>query len=78
MWLLGASPMHCLVGFGLSHPCGPRGLPRKFGRGLLDIEELHDLECHALPGSGACSAMFTSCPPPGPPGIEWWCCGGKL
>eukprot|EP01012_Entosiphon_sulcatum_P037729 TRINITY_DN4857_c0_g1_i1.p1 TRINITY_DN4857_c0_g1~~TRINITY_DN4857_c0_g1_i1.p1 ORF type:complete len:600 (-),score=89.25 TRINITY_DN4857_c0_g1_i1:15-1718(-) len=30
------------------------------GRGLMDLEELHKLECHALPGIGTCSAMFTA------------------
>lgn len=33
----------------------------KFGKGLLDIEELSHLECEGLPGIGSCSAMFTSC-----------------
>ena len=32
-----------------------------YGHGLLDVEELHRLECAALPGSGSCSAMFTAC-----------------
>mmetsp|Transcript_96066 Transcript_96066/g.151304 ORF Transcript_96066/g.151304 Transcript_96066/m.151304 type:complete len:592 (-) Transcript_96066:67-1842(-) len=32
-----------------------------YGRGIIDMEELHGLECKALPGSGTCSAMFTAC-----------------
>ena len=32
-----------------------------FAAGTLDVEELHQLECHALPGAGTCSAMFTAC-----------------
>ena len=32
-----------------------------FGHGLIDVEELHRLECTSLPGSGSCSAMFTAC-----------------
>ena len=28
--------------------------------GLIDVEELYKIECHALPGSGTCSAMFTA------------------
>ena len=28
--------------------------------GLLDIEELHRMECAAAPGSGGCAAMFTA------------------
>mmetsp|Transcript_87240 Transcript_87240/g.247340 ORF Transcript_87240/g.247340 Transcript_87240/m.247340 type:complete len:602 (-) Transcript_87240:87-1892(-) len=31
------------------------------GQGLMDLEELHRIECAALPGSGTCSAMFTAC-----------------
>jgi dihydroxy-acid dehydratase len=33
----------------------------KYGSGLIDIEELHKIECTALPVSGACCGMFTSC-----------------
>lgn len=29
--------------------------------GVIDVEELHKIECTALPGSGTCSAMFTAC-----------------
>lgn len=32
-----------------------------YGRGLIDLEELHRAECRGLPGSGSCSAMFTAC-----------------
>lgn len=32
-----------------------------YGHGLIDVEELHRLECTSLPGSGSCSAMFTAC-----------------
>ena len=31
-----------------------------YGAGLIDIEELQAVECHALPGSGACGGMFTA------------------
>lgn len=31
-----------------------------FGAGTMDIEELHNVECCALPGSGACGGMFTA------------------
>ena len=31
-----------------------------YGHGLIDVEELHRLECTSLPGSGSCSAMFTA------------------
>lgn len=32
-----------------------------YGNGLIDMEELHRIECASLPGSGTCSAMFTAC-----------------
>lgn len=32
-----------------------------YGNGMIDMEELHRIECSALPGSGSCSAMFTAC-----------------
>eukprot|EP00933_Yihiella_yeosuensis_P035558 TRINITY_DN29134_c0_g1_i1.p1 TRINITY_DN29134_c0_g1~~TRINITY_DN29134_c0_g1_i1.p1 ORF type:complete len:599 (-),score=128.98 TRINITY_DN29134_c0_g1_i1:203-1999(-) len=32
-----------------------------YGKGIIDMEELHRVECTALPGSGSCSAMFTAC-----------------
>lgn len=32
-----------------------------YGNGIIDMEELHRIECTALPGSGTCSAMFTAC-----------------
>jgi len=32
-----------------------------YGAGLIDLEELHKIECASLPGSGTCSAMFTAC-----------------
>ncbi|CAK9046878.1 Dihydroxy-acid dehydratase (DAD) [Durusdinium trenchii] len=35
-----------------------------YGQGLIDLEELHRAECHGLPGSGSCSAMFTACTMP--------------
>jgi dihydroxy-acid dehydratase len=31
-----------------------------YGAGVIDIEELHTIECHALPGSGSCGGMFTA------------------
>jgi dihydroxy-acid dehydratase len=31
-----------------------------YGTGQIDIEDLHTVECVALPGSGCCSAMFTA------------------
>ncbi|KAL5475442.1 hypothetical protein EMCRGX_G025259 [Ephydatia muelleri] len=31
-----------------------------YGAGIMDIEELHSVECCALPGSGACGGMFTA------------------
>ena len=30
------------------------------GAGLMDIEELHTIECAAMPGAGACGGMFTA------------------
>ena len=27
----------------------------------MDIEDFYKFECESLPGSGSCSAMFTSC-----------------
>lgn len=32
-----------------------------YGKGMIDMEELHTVECHSLPGSGTCAAMFTAC-----------------
>mmetsp|Transcript_52506 Transcript_52506/g.97218 ORF Transcript_52506/g.97218 Transcript_52506/m.97218 type:complete len:589 (-) Transcript_52506:89-1855(-) len=32
-----------------------------YGQGMIDVEELHKIECAGLPGSGTCSAMFTAC-----------------
>ncbi|CAE8623771.1 unnamed protein product [Polarella glacialis] len=32
-----------------------------YGQKVIDMEELHRVECAALPGSGSCSAMFTAC-----------------
>jgi dihydroxy-acid dehydratase len=32
-----------------------------YGAGLMDIEELYQMECVSLPGVGSCSAMFTAC-----------------
>mmetsp|Transcript_143399 Transcript_143399/g.458401 ORF Transcript_143399/g.458401 Transcript_143399/m.458401 type:complete len:603 (-) Transcript_143399:222-2030(-) len=32
-----------------------------YGKGIIDMEELHTIECAGLPGSGSCSAMFTAC-----------------
>ena len=29
-----------------------------YGAGLMDIEELHKIECHAIPGSGACGKYY--------------------
>jgi dihydroxy-acid dehydratase len=31
-----------------------------FSAGLIDLEELHRIECDALPRSGTCSGMFTA------------------
>ena len=33
-----------------------------YGAGLIDIEELHHIECSALPGSGSCG-QYISQPP---------------
>ena len=30
------------------------------GAGLMDIEDLHTIECEAMPGAGACGGMFTA------------------
>lgn len=30
-----------------------------YGAGLVDIEELHHIECSALPGSGSCGQYIT-------------------
>jgi dihydroxy-acid dehydratase len=55
----------------LEHDCG--GEPRRldggavaeaigsYGTQLIDLEELHRIECAAAPGSGSCAAMFTAC-----------------
>ena len=32
-----------------------------YGAGIMDVEDLHKIECNSLPNSGACSAMFTAC-----------------
>jgi len=32
-----------------------------YGAGLIDLEDLYQLECASLPNSGSCSAMFTAC-----------------
>lgn len=32
-----------------------------YGSGLIDLEELHRIECLSLVSSGTCSAMFTAC-----------------
>lgn len=58
-----------LPGLGPDCGSGPQALdPGKvmeaigaYGRGMIDMEELHRIECTALPGSGSCSAMFTAC-----------------
>lgn len=31
-----------------------------FSTGLMDIEDLKDIECHSIPGAGACGGMFTA------------------
>ncbi|XP_065181071.1 dihydroxy-acid dehydratase 2-like [Sycon ciliatum] len=31
-----------------------------YGAGIMDIEELHKIECGSLPGSGACGGMYTA------------------
>lgn len=31
-----------------------------YSAGLMDIEDLKDIECHAIPGPGACGGMFTA------------------
>eukprot|EP00439_Symbiodinium_sp_Y106_P052650 s1136_g7.t1 len=36
-----------------------------YGKGMIDMEELHTVECNSLPGSGTCAAMFTACTMPG-------------
>eukprot|EP00912_Choanoflagellata_sp_UC4_P000943 UC4_evm2s580 len=30
------------------------------GAGTMDIEDLHEIECNAMPGAGACGGMFTA------------------
>ena len=42
-----------------STPLCPQAIG-SYGAGLIDIEELQAVECHALPGSGACGGMFTA------------------
>jgi len=32
----------------------------QFHKGLIDREELHEIECHACPGPGACGGMYTA------------------
>ena len=44
-------------------PCPP-SLPQaigSYGAGLIDIEELHQIECCALPGSGSCGVCVSVC-----------------
>ncbi|XP_068760130.1 dihydroxy-acid dehydratase 2-like isoform X2 [Montipora capricornis] len=31
-----------------------------YSKGLMDIEDLKDVECHAIPGAGTCGGMFTA------------------
>ncbi|XP_022802755.1 uncharacterized protein LOC111340217 [Stylophora pistillata] len=31
-----------------------------YSTGLMDIEDLKDMECHAIPGAGTCGGMFTA------------------
>lgn len=32
----------------------------KFNQGLIDQEELHQIECHVCPGAGSCGGMYTA------------------
>jgi len=60
-----ALPGHCP---GCTNTYGGTGLDAKdvmeaigaYGRGMITKEDLHQLECVALPGPGTCSAMFTA------------------
>ena len=47
--------MQCNVGVASLQAIG------SFGAGTMDIEELHSVECCALPGSGACGRWGKGC-----------------
>ncbi|RBW69480.1 dihydroxy-acid dehydratase [Bacillus taeanensis] len=32
----------------------------QYNKGLIDKEELHEIECHACPGAGSCGGMYTA------------------
>ncbi|XP_074609045.1 dihydroxy-acid dehydratase 2-like isoform X3 [Acropora palmata] len=53
-----------LPGCGKQHSNLSAGSPFEaigsYSRGLIDIEDLEDVECHAIPGAGACGGMFTA------------------
>lgn len=53
-----------LPGCGKKHSNLSAGSPFEaigsYSRGLIDIEDLEDVECHAIPGAGACGGMFTA------------------
>ncbi|XP_067023708.1 dihydroxy-acid dehydratase 2-like [Acropora muricata] len=38
----------------------PFEVQASYSKGLIDIEGLEDVECHAIPGAGACGGMFTA------------------
>ncbi|XP_020617401.1 uncharacterized protein LOC110055358 isoform X2 [Orbicella faveolata] len=53
-----------LPGCGKKHTNLSAGSPFEalgsYSTGLMDIEDLKDIECHAIPGAGACGGMFTA------------------
>lgn len=53
-----------LPGCGKKHQNLSAGSPFEaigsYSTGLMDIEDLKDIECHSIPGAGACGGMFTA------------------
>lgn len=53
-----------LPGCGKKHTNLSAGSPFEalgsYSAGSMDIEDLKDIECHAIPGAGACGGMFTA------------------
>jgi len=53
-----------LPGCGKKHKDLSAGSPFEalgsYSTGLMDVEDLKDIECHAIPGAGACGGMFTA------------------
>lgn len=53
-----------LPGCGKKHTNLSAGSPFEalgsYSKGLMDIEDLKDIECHSIPGAGACGGMFTA------------------